>query len=249
MKDNEKKVELFREFLNTYETEELRLFSEDLLAVQDDCNYTIPASTSGKYHNPTQCQPGGQMYHVLFVCKAMEMILALEYIKEKFPKPKQRDCLRTAVLFHDSKKTNGGKYTTKDHPLLGAKFVRETKVKHNIKPELKKYIGRLIESHSGSWNEDGMMPKPESDDQFLVHLCDMFGSRAFFDMRYDKKTQDMIASMQTLPDPSEWEFPFGKYKGKTLGWVMEVDEPYLLWLRDDSDMELREPLRSLLEGL
>lgn len=244
-----KKVELFREFLNTFETDELRLFSEDLLEAQDDCNYTIPASTSGKYHNPTQCQPGGQMYHVLFVCKVMEMILALEYMKEKYPKPKQRDCLRVAVLFHDSKKTGGGAYTTRDHPLLGAKFVRETKVEHDIKPELKKYIGRLIESHSGSWNEDGMMPKPESDDQFLVHLCDMFGSRAFFDMKYSEEQKNMIASFQDIPSPDEYTIQFGKYKEKTISWIQEVDPDYIIWLRDRSSMDLREPLRTILETL
>lgn len=244
-----KKVELFREFLNTFETDELRLFSEDLLEAQDDCNYTIPASTSGKYHNPTQCQPGGQMYHVLFVCKVMEMLLPLEYIQEKFPKPKQRDCLRTAVLFHDAKKTNNGMYTVKEHPMLGAKFVEETEVKHDIPQKLKQYIGRLIQSHSGQWDENGMMPKPESDDQFLIHLCDMVGSRAFFDMRYSEEQKNMIASFQDIPSPDEYTIQFGKYKGKTISWIQEVDESYLLWLRDSADMDLREPLRTILETL
>lgn len=243
------KVELFREFLNTYETEELRLFSEDLLEAQDDINYKIPASTSGKYHNPTQCQPGGQMYHVLFVCKVMEMLLPLEYMKEKFPKPKQRDCLRTAVLFHDAKKTNGGPHTVKEHPNLGAKFVINTEVEHDIPQKLKEYIGRLIQSHSGEWTYDGMMPKPESDDQFLIHLCDMVGSRAFFDMKYSKEQQDMIASFQDVPSPEDYLMPFGKYKTKSVAWVQEVDPDYLMWLRDSSSMDLREPLRTILENL
>lgn len=43
-----------------------------------------------------------------------------------------------------------------------------------------------------------------------------------------------------LLDPEQWRMPFGKYKGKSLGWIVRNDLLYMDWLVDVA----REPLRT-----
>lgn len=184
----------FKKFLETFETEEMRDYCEDMIKLENDRLFSTPSSTSLKYHNATQCKPGGHMYHVLMACEVMNYILGLDYIKEKYPKPKQRDCFRIAICLHDGVKLGWGdsKYTLHEHPQLAAEWIENTKVEHDIDPRLKKYCARLVASHSGQWTSSPrssvVLPKPENDERFLIHLCDYISSRSNLDMIYDEET-------------------------------------------------------------
>lgn len=250
------KSEIFADILKQFECDDMRIFCTELLEKRDELNYSIPSSTSYKYHNKTQCQPGGQILHELMVATMMNYLLGLEYIQEKFPQPKKRDCMRIAAIMHDCMKTNGGQFTVHEHPILGSVFVEECEVEHPIKFELRVYIGRLIQSHSGQWVDSKrstlVLPKPENDEQFFVHLCDYFSSRANIDMIYTPEVLDLV--QKNLPEaekaePSTWKFPFGKYKGLTFDEVKKEDKSYLIWMRDKSTMEIREPLATFLSNL
>lgn len=246
------KSEIFKEVLEEFEVNEMKQFCIDLLEKRDQLNYIIPSSTSLKYHNATQCQPGGQILHELMVAKVMNYLLGLEYLQNKYPKPKQRDCLRIAVIMHDCCKTNGGQYTVHEHPLLGGKFVEECEVEHDIDIKLKKYINRLIQSHSGQWTtsnrSETVLPKPETDDQFLIHLCDYLSSRSDIDMTYSQEVKDLITENLPAPNPKSFKMPFGKYKDQTFEFVQEVDPDYLTWLKNNME-DIREPLKTLLNGI
>lgn len=195
------KKQIFKDVLDKFETEELKLYCEDMIELIDERQLRTPSSTSLKYHNATQCQPGGQAYHVLLTATIMNYLLDLEYIQKKFPKPKQRDCLRVGILLHDAVKLGNGnsKYTVHEHPLLAAKWIEETSPEHDIKAELKKYISSLVARHSGSWTTSPrssvVLPAPETDDQFFVHLCDLLGSRSNIDMTY---TDEQIEAINKL---------------------------------------------------
>lgn len=250
------KSEIFRDILDQFETESFKNFCIDLLEARDDLNYHIPSSTSYKYHNKTQCQPGGQIYHELMVATIMNYILSLEYIQCKYTDPKQRDCMRIAACMHDCKKTNGGKFTVHEHPILGAEFVETVNVEHQVDPKFRKYIGQLIKCHMGQWfdskKSDVLLPKPVKDDEFLLHLCDLLGSRSNLDMIYSDEVKDLVNNNlpeEQRPDPNNWTFPFGKYKGLMFSEVLDSDKSYLLWLRDKADMEIREPLKTLLSTI
>lgn len=251
---NRPKVEVFRSVLEEFETDELRAYCEDMIEEIPDYHFEIPSSTSMKYHNKTQCQPGGQSYHVLMVGTIANYLLKLKYVQEqKFTKPKKRDCLRIAAILHDAHKTGGGQYTVHEHPILAQKWIETTKVKHDIDPKLKKYIGRLVASHSGEWTEsnrsDVVLPEPENDEQFFVHLCDILGSRSNLDMIYSKEQQEAVNAFtsDTTSDPEDWTFPFGKYKDHTFTEILKADRDYLEWLYNKADMEIREPLKTFLE--
>lgn len=195
------KVKIFKPILSKFETEEMRQYCEDMITEIPDYVFTIPSSQSLKYHNVTQCQPHGQIFHILMFGEIMNYILDLEYMQNKYSSEKQRDCLRCTSIFHDAIKCgweNSGS-TVHEHPLLAGEWVRNTAVKHDIDVETKQYIARLCESHSGQWTRsirsDVVLPEPETDDQFLVHLCDYLSSRANLDMIYPSTVYEALKDM------------------------------------------------------
>ena len=171
------KVKVFKGLLNKFETDELRDYCADMIKEIPDYIFTIPSSTSFKYHNKTQCQPHGQIFHILMFAEVMNYVLGLEYVKEK-TNERQRDCLRCTPIFHDAIKCglNGSKYTVHEHPMLAGEWVRNTSVGHDVDADTKAYIARLCESHSGEWTSTKrsktVLAKPENDEQFFVHMCD-----------------------------------------------------------------------------
>lgn len=193
------KTDVFKSVLDRFETESLKAYCMDMINLMPDYHFSMPSSTSLKYHNATQCQPGGQSYHVIMVATIMNYILDLEYMKTKYPDPIQRDSLRVAAILHDAHKTEGGQYTTHTHPIAAQKWVEETSVEHDINKRLKRYIAWLIASHSGEWStsnkSDVVLPKPKGDDQMLVHICDILGSRSNLDMIYTDEQREAVEEM------------------------------------------------------
>ena len=49
------KVKVFEGLLNKFETDEIRDYCTDMIKEIPDYIFTIPSSTSFKYHNKTQC--------------------------------------------------------------------------------------------------------------------------------------------------------------------------------------------------
>ena len=60
------KIKVFENLLNKFETEEIKNYCTDMIKEIPDYIFTIPSSTSFKYHNKTQCQPHGQIFHIYF---------------------------------------------------------------------------------------------------------------------------------------------------------------------------------------
>lgn len=163
------------------------------------------------------------------------------------------DCLRCTPIFHDAIKcgTNGSQYTVHDHPLLAGEWIRDTVVEHDIDKETKAYIARLCESHSGQWVSNKrskvVLPKPENNEQFLVHLCDYLSSRSNIDMTYSDEVYDALGGIEVakedLPDINEYKLTFGKHAGMTLLEIQNVAPGYIRWAKENIT---REPVRSLL---
>ena len=249
------KVKVFEGLLNKFETDEIRDYCADMIKEIPDYIFTIPSSTSFKYHNKTQCQPHGQIFHILMFAEVMNYVLGLEYVKEK-TNERQRDCLRCTPIFHDAIKCglNGSQYTVHEHPMLAGEWVRNTSVEHDVDTDIKAYIARLCESHSGEWTSTKrsktVLPKPENNEQFFVHMCDYLASRSNLDMTY---SDDVISALggvdipkKELPDIDSYVITFGKYSGKTLPQIKEIDPGYISWAKENMS---REPVRSLLAQL
>ena len=220
-----------------------------------DYIFTIPSSTSFKYHNKTQCQPHCQIFHILMFAEVMNYVLGLEYVKEK-TNERQRDCLRCTPIFHDAIKCglNGSKYTVHEHPMLAGEWVRNTSVEHDVDADTKAYIARLCESHSGEWTSTKrsktVLPKPENDEQFFVHMCDYLASRSNLDMTYSDDVLAVLNNVeipkQELPDINTYVLNFGKHSGEKLVDVVQSDPSYISWAKENMN---REPIKSLLAQL
>ncbi len=249
------KVKVFGGLLNKFETDEIRDYCADMIKEIPDYIFTIPSSTSFKYHNKTQCQPHGQIFHILMFAEVMNYVLGLEYVKEK-TNERQRDCLRCTPIFHDAIKCglNGSQYTVHEHPMLAGEWVRNTSVEHDVDADTKAYIARLCESHSGEWTSTKrsktVLPKPENDEQFFVHMCDYLASRSNLDMTYSDDVLAVLNNVeipkQELPDINTYVLNFGKHSGEKLVDVAQSDPSYISWAKENMN---REPIKSLLAKL
>lgn len=235
------KKAVFKELLDKFETDEMRLYCEDMIENISDYIFTMPSSTSGKFHNVTQCQPHGQIYHIIMFGAIMNYRLALKCNKEKFNDPIIRDAMRCVPIFHDAVKCgwNGSQYTVHDHPMLAGAWVRETKVEHDINDEIKEMIARMCERHSGEWTSSKrskvVLPEPETEMEILVHECDILSSRADIDMQPSDYLKSVFGEEKIeLPSPNDYIINFGKHKGKKLIDIFKTDHDYCMWLKENS---------------
>ena len=60
----EDKQKIFEPLARNFETESIKAYYIDMVAEIPDYIFTMPSSTSGKFHNATQCQTYGQIYHI-----------------------------------------------------------------------------------------------------------------------------------------------------------------------------------------
>ena len=244
------KIKIFEPILCKFETEDMKRYCEDMIENIPDYIFTIPSSTSLKYHNKTQCGSHGQILHILMFGEIMNYILGLEYATEKIPDAKKRDCLRCTSIFHDAIKCglNGSQYTVHNHPILAGEWVRNTSVEHDIDKDTKEYIAGLCESHSGQWCSSNrskvVLPKPENNEQFLVHLCDYLASRNNLDMTYPDKVYETFKEFE--PKLEDYVFDFGKYNGEKLIDVAKIDPGYIAWAKANMH---KEPVKTLLTQL
>ena len=132
-----------------------KAYFNDMVGEIPDYIFTMPSSTSGKYHNATQCEKFGQVYHEYMFSSVLNHRLRLKGNREKYNTPEIRDCMRCVPVFHDAIKCgwNGSLHTVHEHPMLAAEWVRNTKVENDIPNEYKEMIADMCEAHSGEWHK------------------------------------------------------------------------------------------------
>ena len=257
-----KKRAIFELLAKQFETEEVKNYYLDMCEHIPDYIFTMPASTSGKYHNRSQCQRYGQLNHIFMFHSILEHRLRLKGNKEKFKTPAERDCMRCVPAFHDAVKCgwNGSTHTVAEHPVLAAKWVMETKVEHDIKPSWKKVIALMCESHSGEWNKNRkgevIMSEPRNEREFFIHECDILSSRADLEWTVMEELKALLeedaangssAQEQARTGggkaPEDYVLHFGKHNGKTLGAIQTADPDYFSWLVKKMG---KDPLKSIL---
>lgn len=242
---------VFKELLDKFETEEMRLYCEDMIEQIPDYIFTIPSSTSIRFHNATQCKPHGQVYHIVMFGKIMNYLLELKCNQEKFSSPVQRDAMRCVPIFHDALKCGWEKseYSVHEHPLLASKWIREAHVEHDIDTKIKERIARMCERHSGEWttskHSDIVLPEPENEMEILVHECDILSSRSDIDMLPSEYLETVLGTEpEILPDINEWQFNFGKFKDKTIPEVAKEEIGYLYWVQNNY---FKQPANALVK--
>ena len=243
------KREICELLTRNFETEYFKEYFLDMCEHIPDYIFTMPSSTSGKYHNKKQCEPFGQLYHIFMFQSILENRLRLKHNKEMYSTSLERDAMRCVPMFHDAVKCgwNGSQYTVANHPMLAAKWVLDTSVEHDIDPTWKQIIADICEAHSGEWNKDRsgnvIMSEPRNHREFFIHECDILSSRQDLDWIVSDELKELLGDGPSVED---YEIPIGKYKGRKLVEVFNEDPDYCMWMRDNID---RQPLKGMVEKL
>ena len=240
---------MLNEILNSIENNDMRQFAEELIKTIPDYWYHVGASSTGKYHPQYALGEGGLMRHTIALVRFLNFTFETEMFKFN---SRERDILRIAGLMHDSRKSGTqedyekSKYTNFDHPILAASVVHTFLRCGIIEDDEIEIICNAIKSHMGRWSTDKrsdiVLPTPSDKYQKLLHLADYYTSRKCIEMLFDGFEVEK-------PTRDNYHIQFGKYKNKTITEIIAEDKDYLIWLRDKADMELRDPLKSLLAEL
>ena len=172
--------EIFKKELMEISRPDIREFVLECLKQAPDYFYTMPASTTGKYHPEYSLGEGGLIRHTKAAVLIAIDLLSLNQNKEL---AKHRDEIISALILHDcvKKKDKNEIYTAFNHPLLACNLIREVATDLNYDDPCVDYICDLIKTHMGQWNSDKYatvtLPIPETDEQKFVHMCDYLASR------------------------------------------------------------------------
>lgn len=134
-----------------------------------DYFWQVPATSSGRYHNPFARRKHGLWVHTKQVFVAYERMVD-SYVEQGMITSEEADCGRAACLLHDMLKY-GQSYrddnsTVSNHDRLAGHWLS-----HNS--DVPTATVRAVKTHNGPWY-DG--PTPESNLEQLVHMADMTAS-------------------------------------------------------------------------
>lgn len=182
------KTQLHQELL-LIKNDTIRKLTRAVLDAAPDCYWTMPASTSGKYHPAHSLGEGGLIRHTKAVVHLTVHLLAMEGIE---PHETPYSLAIAAAILHDCcKKADHERYTAFDHPLRAAKLIEATY--DRLAPTLPdtvpdgttlaavRTLCSLVSSHMGRWNLDTRtgteLPRPLTPLQRLIHTADYLASR------------------------------------------------------------------------
>ena len=170
----------FIQELNLIRDKNLREFiTEYMEKFAPDYFYVVPASSTGKYHPKYALGVGGLVRHTKACVAIAEDLLSLEQNRGL-----NHDNIISALLIHDTFKQGLGTsgHTKFEHPLFSANALQLFSKEY--RPDMTEVaydIAKLVITHMGEWNTSKYsrvtLPKPVSEEQKFVHMCDYLASR------------------------------------------------------------------------
>lgn len=188
---------IFERELNLIKNQEVRRFAEYCIDRLPQYFYSIPASSTGKYHPEYSLGQGGLVRHVKAAVKIAEDLMSLRQNKDMRETPNAEyqvwDIVIVALLLHDGFKSGfvQERYTRFDHPtLMAGKIYEWSKDCEYISENFVKHVASAVASHMGEWNTnpytDKVLPLPETEIQKFVHMCDYLASRKYLEVNFNK---------------------------------------------------------------
>lgn len=180
---------------------ELNIFVKWCLEQLPDYFYIVAASSTGKYHPAYALGEGGLIRHTIAAVRIAEELFKNETV-QNFSN-EEKDIIRVALILHDGVKhgTDGRQYTVSTHPLEVVKYLEDRyfdvpeeslsdEVIDVMEGDSWYQITECIKTHMGQWNTDyktgeEILPKPESEIQRFVHLCDYLASRKMLEVNFN----------------------------------------------------------------
>ena len=173
---------------------EIRSLAERILSMLPAYWWTVPASSSGKYHPQLSLGEGGLVRHSLVAAVFARLIaIAWGWASDMV------DIAILAALIHDGMKQglDGAEgHTVFEHPVLMAQWLRDNFPGN----KWAKILAHMIESHMGQWNTSkystAVLPTPQDEQQRLLSAADM--ASATRELGSEKVSADQFAERIAL---------------------------------------------------
>jgi len=162
-----------------------------LINLLPDYFFSVPASSTGKYHPAFSLGEGGLLRHTKFAVRIAYECYSDESITGIYTQD-EKDLMIVSLILHDGLKSGLEKseYTLVNHPLLVSKFIKDNKDILTLTEGEITFITSSIETHMGPWTKDykgnEVLQKPINKYQKFVHMCDFLASRKFLNANFDK---------------------------------------------------------------
>lgn len=150
---------------------DIRLLTEEVLRKVPPYFWTLPASSSGKYHPPRERAAYGLVYHTKEVAR-ISCLVWESYVGTSLNE------VRSAALLHDVGRYGLARehspHSLVKHPDIAADLILEVATTLGLKPDgFASRISYAVRSHMGRWGK----VKPLSDLDWIVHLADNIASK------------------------------------------------------------------------
>ena len=182
------KLKYFTKEINYVKDLSKRKDLEYLINLLPDYFFTIPASSTGKYHPKFASTVSGLVKHTKVAVRiAVDLFETVNYLTDN-----DKDLIIMALIMHDGLKKGLVEEddTRHDHPLLVSKLIMENANELEMDINDVRKLCMMIESHMGKWNTHKKskveLPVPTSEMQRFVHRCDYLASRNYLNVRFEK---------------------------------------------------------------
>jgi len=182
------KIKYFTKEISYIKSESKRRDLEYLINLLPDYFFTIPASSTGKYHPKFASTNNGLVKHTKVAVRiAYDLFETVNNFTDD-----DKDLIIMALIMHDGLKKGmeEEKYTRFDHPLLVSKLIMENASNLEMDIDDVRKMCMLIESHMGKWNTNKYskveLPLPTNEMQRFVHRCDYLASRNYLNVKFLK---------------------------------------------------------------
>lgn len=181
----------FNKEIGWIHTDKIRKFAKYCIENLPSYFFTVPASSSGKYHPSYALGNGGLVRHTKAAVAIAHELFNLEMFQKQFSEEEQ-DLIILSLILHDGKKQGdgNGKHTVFEHPIYAANFIKQCNFECSLlTDEQERIVVDAISSHMGQWNttrnSSTELPKPKNKIQKYVHLCDYLASRKYLEFNFD----------------------------------------------------------------
>lgn len=184
-----KKSSYFKKELEFIKNDRIKVSCKTMIELLPDYFFSIPASSTGKYHPEFTLGDAGLVRHVKAAVRIAKDLLDNPCIGGKYTND-EKDLMIMTLILHDGLKSglNHNKYTQVDHPILIKNYILENKDKLQLTNEELDFVGRAISSHMGPWNKDFdgnvVLPVPKTKYENFVHMCDYLASRKYLNIKF-----------------------------------------------------------------
>ena len=183
------KYEHFNKELNYIKNKNIKESCKTMINLLPDYFFTIPASSTGKYHPEFTLGDGGLIRHVKAAVKIAKDLLDNPCIGDKYT-DNEKDLMIMTLILHDGLKSGleHNKYTQFNHPTLIKNYILENKDKLKLTDKEINFVCKAIESHMGPWNTNSytndVLPIPKTKYENFVHMCDYLASRKYLNIKF-----------------------------------------------------------------